>query len=47
MNTKFKISKRAARQPPSKLNLSAGSSITVKNAILALITKSANDVQQL
>ena len=44
MNTKFKISKRAARQPPSKLNLSAGSSITVKNAILALITKSANDV---
>ncbi len=44
MNTKFKISKRAAKQPPSKLNLSAGSSITVKNAILALITKSANDV---
>ncbi len=44
MNTKFKISKRATRQPPSKLNLSAGSSITVKNAVLALITKSANDV---
>ena len=44
MNTKFKVSKRAARQPPSKLNLVAGSSITVKNAILALITKSANDV---
>jgi D-alanyl-D-alanine carboxypeptidase len=44
MNTKFKISKRAARQPPSKLSLSAGSNITVKNAILALITKSANDV---
>ena len=44
MDTKFKISKRAARQPPSKLNLSAGSRITVKNAILALITKSANDV---
>ena len=44
MNTRFKISKRAARQPPSKLNLSTGSSITVKNAILALITKSANDV---
>ena len=44
MNTKFKISKRATRQPPSKLNLSAGSNITVKNAILALITKSANDV---
>ena len=44
MNTNFKISKRAARQPPSKLNLAAGSSITVKNSILALITKSANDV---
>ncbi len=44
MNTKFKVSNRASRQPPSKLNLSAGSSITVKNAILALITKSANDV---
>ena len=44
MNTKFKISKRATRQPPSKLNLAAGSKITVKNTILALITKSANDV---
>ena len=44
MNTKFKISKRATRQPPSKLNLTVGSKITVKNAIFALITKSANDV---
>ena len=44
MNTKFKVSKRATRQPPSKLNLSAGSKITVRNAILALVTKSANDV---
>ena len=44
MNSKFKVSKRAIRQPPSKLNLSAGSNITVKNAILALVTKSANDV---
>ena len=44
MNSKFKVSKRATRQPPSKLNLSAGSNITVKNAILALVTKSANDV---
>ena len=32
MNTKFKVSKRATRQPPSKLNLAAGSKITVKNA---------------
>ena len=44
MNSKFKVSRRATRQPPSKLNLSAGSNITVKNAILALVTKSANDV---
>ena len=44
MNTKFKVSKRATRQPPSKLNLSSGSKITVRNAILALVTKSANDV---
>jgi len=44
MNTKFKVSRKATRQPPSKLNLSAGSSISVKHAILALITKSANDV---
>ena len=44
MSSKFKVSKRATRQPPSKLNLSAGSKITVKNAILALVTKSANDV---
>jgi len=44
MSSKFKVSKRATKQPPSKLNLSAGSNITVKNAILALVTKSANDV---
>jgi len=29
MNTKFKVSKRATRQPPSKLYLSAGSTISV------------------
>ena len=44
MKTKLKVSKRASRQPPSKLYLSPGSRITVKNAIMALITKSANDV---
>ena len=44
MNTKFKVSRKATRQPPSKLNLSAGSTILVKDAIFALITKSANDV---
>ena len=44
MNTKFKVSRRAAIQPASKIGLSVGSSITVKNAINALIIKSANDV---
>ena len=44
MKTRLKVSKRASRQPPSKLYLSPGSTITVKNAIMALITKSANDV---
>ena len=44
MNTKLKASKRASRQPPSKLGLYPGQKITVKQAILALVTKSANDV---
>ena len=44
MNTKLKVSKRASRQPPSRLGLYAGQKITVKQAILALVTKSANDV---
>jgi D-alanyl-D-alanine carboxypeptidase len=39
----FKVSRRAASMPPSKLGLRAGSTITVKDAVLALITKSAND----
>ena len=44
LDTPLKISARAARQPPSKLALAAGSTITVEDAILALVTKSANDV---
>ncbi len=44
MNTKLKVSKKASLQPPSKLGLIAGQTITVKQAILALVTKSANDV---
>ncbi len=44
MNTKLMVSKRASRQPPSKLGLYPGQKITVKQAILALVTKSANDV---
>lgn len=44
LNTKLRTSAHAAAQSPSKLNLKVGESITVKNAILALTTKSANDV---
>jgi D-alanyl-D-alanine carboxypeptidase len=38
------ISSYAASQPPSKLGLRPGQSISVENAILALVTKSANDI---
>ena len=44
METKLLVSNRAARQPASKLDLKRGQTITVEDAILALITKSANDV---
>jgi len=44
MNTKIKTSKDAARQKPSKLGLKPGETITIKQAIEALIVKSANDV---
>ncbi len=38
------VSRRAAAMPPSKLGLRRGQSIKVKDAILSLVTKSANDV---
>lgn len=38
------ISSHAASQPPSKLGLRPGQTISIENAILALVTKSANDV---
>jgi len=44
MNTKMKVSKIAAGRSPSKLYLRAGSYIAVQDAVLALVTKSANDV---
>lgn len=44
MNTPLKVTENASRQAPSKLGLKPGSSILVKDAIKALITKSANDV---
>lgn len=42
--TLIHISKNAASQKPCKLGLKSGEVITVRDAILALITKSANDV---
>lgn len=44
MDTRMKVSRTAASRSPSKLYLKPGHTITVKNAILALVTKSANDV---
>jgi D-alanyl-D-alanine carboxypeptidase len=41
--TRLRVSAHAAGQEPSKLGLRAGSTITVRDAILALVTKSAND----
>ena len=38
------ISARAARQPASKLGLARGRTVSVRDAIYALVTKSANDV---
>ena len=37
------VSTLAARQPPTKLGLRPGQSISVEDAMLALVTKSAND----
>ncbi|MAH83431.1 MAG: hypothetical protein CBB68_03595 [Rhodospirillaceae bacterium TMED8] len=42
--TKLKVSSRAERQPASRLGLRRGQTISVKNAVMALITRSANDV---
>ena len=44
LDTKFNVSRRATHQPPSRLGLKTNQKISVRNAILALVTKSANDV---
>lgn len=44
LNSMVPISANAAKEPPSKLGVRAGGSITVEQAILALVTRSANDV---
>jgi D-alanyl-D-alanine carboxypeptidase len=43
MDSPLKVSSNAAAKAPSKLGLEAGESIDVEDAIMALITKSAND----
>ncbi|WP_305988589.1 D-alanyl-D-alanine carboxypeptidase [Roseibium sp. MMSF_3544] len=44
LSSRLKVSKYAAGRPPSKIGLKPGTTIKVKDAILALVTKSANDV---
>ncbi len=44
LDQKLRVSRRAAGQTPSVLGLKRGERISVRDAILALITKSANDV---
>ncbi len=44
LDTPLMISSRAASQAPSKLGLQPGETISVENAIKALVTKSANDI---
>jgi len=44
LDTRITVSKYAASQPPSKLGVPAGRTITVKDAILSLVTRSANDM---
>jgi D-alanyl-D-alanine carboxypeptidase len=44
LESRVPISAEAASRPPSKLGVPAGQSISVEQAILALVTRSANDV---
>ncbi len=44
LSTPIRVSAEAASRPPSKLGVPAGGSISVESAILALITRSANDI---
>ena len=44
LETRMRVSKRAARQPSSKIWLVPESTITAETAILGLVVRSANDV---
>ncbi|MGJ8572720.1 MAG: serine hydrolase [Hoeflea sp.] len=43
LDTRVKFSANAAKEPPTKLGVGAGSSVTVEQVIYSLVTKSAND----
>ncbi|MGE3292173.1 MAG: D-alanyl-D-alanine carboxypeptidase [Geminicoccaceae bacterium] len=43
LSSRLKVSARAAAMPPTKLGLKPGSTIQVEDAILGLVTRSAND----
>ena len=44
METPLNVSAEAARQPPAKIGVRAGTTITVRQAVSALAVRSANDV---
>ena len=44
LKTRLTVSRKASRQPPSKIGLRAGSRITVGKALEAMIVRSGNDV---
>lgn len=44
LSTPIRVSAEAASRPPSKLGVPAGGSISAETAILALVTRSANDI---
>ncbi len=43
-STPIPISRNAAAEPPTKIGLRAGATITAENAIYSLVTRSANDI---
>lgn len=44
LNTRMRVSERAASMPPTNISLTPGETISVEEAIRALIVRSANDV---
>jgi D-alanyl-D-alanine carboxypeptidase len=44
LDTEFRVSSHAASQSPSKLGIRPGGTISVEDAIKAVVTKSANDI---